>query len=332
MSSLSLRIAKNIEALVDGVSGKALAERAERISEGFRANRPSREVIRNEIDAAIYALMRMPATAAAVETVLDAFGEQVPDFSPRTILDAGAGPGTASLALTEIWPDATPVLCDSHPDFLKLAQRLLAEAAPEIAEQAGVLVGDIARPATALPKADLVIASYSLTELDDAAYQQAALRLWAAAKEALVIIEPGRPRDYRRLMAFRQESIGQGARIAAPCPHAQTCPLVGEDWCHFSVRLPRSRAHLRLKGGALGYEDEKFTYLVLVRPDIDPTPPLPRILAMPDVMKHEIRLKLCETDGTVGIRGFGRRHPEFSRIRRARWGKCVDEDRVKGHQ
>ena len=332
MSSLSIRIAEKIEALVDGVPGKALAERAERISEGFRASRPSSEVIRNETDAVVYALMRMPATAAAVEAVLDAFGERVPDFSPRTILDAGAGPGTAGLIMAEIWPDAAPVLCDSHPDFLKLAQRLLAETAPALADKAAVIAADIARPATALPEADLVIASYSLTELDDAAYQQAALRLWAAAKGALVIIEPGRPRDYHRLMAFRQQAIGQGARIAAPCPHAEACPLAGEDWCHFSVRLPRSRAHLRLKGGALGYEDEKFSYLVLVRPDIDMTPPLPRILSMPDVMKHEIRLKLCETDGTVGSRGFGRRHPEFSRIRRARWGKCVDEGDVNQHQ
>ena len=37
--------------------------------------------------------------------------------------------------------------------------------------------------------------------------------------------------------------IGEGAAILAPCPHAQACPLVEPDWCHFVQRLPRSRDH-----------------------------------------------------------------------------------------
>ncbi len=325
-----------LEALLDGVPGKTLAERAGAISEAYRDNRSSRETISDARDAAVYALTRMPATAAAVAAVFDALDERAPDFVPATLLDAGAGPGTASLVATEIWPEAELTLCDSHKDFLDLAQSLMSGHTANAAARPRFVAADIARPGAPLPEADLVIASYALTELDDAAYEAAAARLWAATRGVLAVVEPGRPRDYHRLMGLRRRVIGEGGRMLAPCPHAGPCGLLcggsNEDWCHFSVRLPRSRSHVRLKKGALGYEDEKFSYLVLARPEIATAPPCPRVLAIPEVAKHEIRLKLCETDGSVGVRGFARRHPEFGRIRRARWGKCVDEGDVKGHQ
>ncbi len=321
VSPLSHRIAAITETLVEGLPGKALGERAARISEAYRANHASRDIIADAADAAVYALTRMPATAAAVEAVLAALAERAPDFMPRTVCDAGAGPGTASLVALESWPEAELSLVDSHPGLLGLAERLFEVEAP--AARAGFVVADIARPDAKLPEADLVIASYALTELGDAAYQTVAERLWAATRAVFAIIEPGRPRDYRRLMAFRARALGQGAQMVAPCPHARACPLAGADWCHFSVRLPRSRSHMRLKGAALGYEDEKYAFLVLARPGVALSAPAPRVLAAPEVLKHEIRLKLCETDGQVGVQGFGRKHPHFGRIRRASWGTLL---------
>ena len=37
------------------------------------------------------------------------------------------------------------------------------------------------------------------------------------------------------------------------------------DWCHFTQRLPRSRAHKQIKGAELPFEDEKFSYVALTR-------------------------------------------------------------------
>ena len=40
------------------------------------------------------------------------------------------------------------------------------------------------------------------------------------------------------------------------------------DWCHFTVRLNRSRVHRLSKSADLNFEDEKFCYLLLSK---DPT-------------------------------------------------------------
>ena len=53
-------------------------------------------------DALAYALARMPATYAAVAAGLNALSEIKPDFAPATLLDVGAGPGTATWAAAEI--------------------------------------------------------------------------------------------------------------------------------------------------------------------------------------------------------------------------------------
>ncbi len=62
-----------------------------------------------------------------------------------------------------------------------------------------------------LPKSDLVTASYVLNELPDAQANTAALALWQAANEALVIIEPGTPVAFERLHAIRATLIEYGA-------------------------------------------------------------------------------------------------------------------------
>ena len=61
--------------------------------------------------------------------------------------------------------------------------------------------------------------------------------------DTLLIIEPGTPAGYARMIALRSQLIASGAHVAAPCPHQAPCPLATPDWCHFAQRLPRSRAH-----------------------------------------------------------------------------------------
>jgi ribosomal protein RSM22 (predicted rRNA methylase) len=89
------------------------------------------------------------------------------------------------------------------------------------------------------------------------------------------------------------------------------------------VRLPRSRAHLQAKGGSLGYEDEKFSYVVLARTPARQRPA--RVLAPPLVTKAGMRIKLCRPDGSAGIATFPRRDKAaYARVRRVGWGDTVN--------
>ena len=84
------------------------AERAAAISKTYRDGGNS-AAIRSETDALAYALARMPATYAADIASLNALCEIRPDFAPTSLLDVGAGPGTASWAAAEAFCIAADV-------------------------------------------------------------------------------------------------------------------------------------------------------------------------------------------------------------------------------
>lgn len=56
--------------------------------------------------------------------------------------------------------------------------------------------------------------------------------------------------------------------ILAPCIGTHRCYLDENDWCHFSLRVERSSLLRRLKEGDKSYEDEKYSYVLLVRKDL----------------------------------------------------------------
>ena len=49
--------------------------------------------------------------------------------------------------------------------------------------------------------------------------------------------------------------------------------LLAPDWCHFTQRLPRSRAHKQIKEADVPFEDEKFSYVALTRARSRGVPP-----------------------------------------------------------
>lgn len=55
-----------------------------------------------EITTATYAATRFPGTFAAIVRVFDELKSRLPDFKPKSMLDFGAGPGTAIWAAQEV--------------------------------------------------------------------------------------------------------------------------------------------------------------------------------------------------------------------------------------
>lgn len=309
--------------LLEGVTRKGLAERAGKISDAYRAGRNSASVVKEEDDAVAYVLARLPATYAACARALYEAALIAPDFAPTSLLDAGAGPGGAAWAALETWPDLVRMtLLDSNRTFLDMAATLAAEAAP-VLRNAERLKADLATP-EAWPRAELVIASYALAEI--AGPRQATMidALWAACEGMLVLVEPGTPDGWRRILAARDGLIAAGAQILAPCPHALACPLSPPDWCHFVQRLPRSRDHRMAKGAEVPFEDEKFIYLAAARPGVAAATRTARILAPPRASKPAIALKLCSPAGVVEEATVSKRDkPAFAVARRLDWGDAL---------
>jgi len=313
-----------LDRALEGVPRKGLAERAARTSAAYRAGRPSAGVIRDAEDALAYALTRLPATYAACATVLGEAARRAPGFAPASLLDAGAGTGAASWAATEVWPKLGAVAwLDASPPFLSLARSLAADGPPALRNADGERFDLTGRGPW--PKAELVVASYALAEIAPDRQASVMNELWAACEGVLALVEPGTPAGYSRILAARTALIGAGAQVLAPCPHAAACPLVGDDWCHFSVRLPRRRDHRLAKGAEVPFEDERFSYLLAARPGIASAARRPRVLAPPRAGKPGVGLKLCGLDGQVEQRQVARRDkPAFALARRLAWGDTVE--------
>ncbi len=308
-----------LDGKLQGFSRSDAAQRSQRISTTYRAGGGS-GTIKSEADALAYALARMPATYAAVAASLNALAEMVPDLAPKSLLDVGAGPGTASWAAAEAFSSLHDfTLLDANATLSRLALDLARDSS-RLAE-CRYLPGEASGNLAEVSPADLVIASYVIGELSEADQRKLADAMWAKARHALVVIEPGTPAGYARILALRQQLIAAGAHVAAPCPHERPCPLIAPDWCHFSQRLPRSQAHRQIKGADVPFEDERFIYVALIR-----TPPASRaarVLAPPDVGKAEIAAKLCTETGVELAKVPRRDKATYASARRWRWGDAV---------
>src|SRR5262249_17663632 len=279
--------------------------------------------IRSSDDALAYAFTRLPATYAANAAVHAAVRDAWPEFVPRTVIDAGAGPGTATWAAAEQFAALEHIrLIDDNPHLRALALSCLQAGNAPALRNATYDHGDILTIARDGASADLVIASYVIGEPAADLLRRFADALWSATAAMLIVVEPGTPAGFARIRALRAHLIAQGAHVVAPCPHDHACPIVDPDWCHFAQRLNRSRAHRQVKGADLSFEDEKFSYVALARE----RPPAPgaRVLAHPRVGKAEVSAKLCTQEGIVTAT-TSRREPERYRSqKRWRWGDAVD--------
>jgi ribosomal protein RSM22 (predicted rRNA methylase) len=308
-----------LEAKLQGLSRIDAAARAALISRTYRDGGNS-GAIASAADALAYALARMPATYAAVTASLNALGETRPDFAPKNLLDVGAGPGTASWAAAEVFASLQSfMLLDANAALRALALDLCRDSAR--LKKMTYHRGEARAALADAEPADLVVASYLIGEIGEAERRTLAELLWNKTRDTLLIVEPGTPPGYARIITLRQQLISSGAHVAAPCPHDGRCPLAAPDWCHFTQRLPRLRAHMQIKQAELPFEDEKFSYVALTRRPVERH--FERVLAQPVVSKIEVSAKLCTADGLNIAKVPHRDKTAYARARRWRWGDAA---------
>ncbi|HUC50839.1 MAG TPA: small ribosomal subunit Rsm22 family protein [Xanthobacteraceae bacterium] len=307
-----------VDRALDGVALGDLAATAAALSQRYREERrDGRPHVATQRDALAYLATRLPATYAAARASLGVVAGAHPDFAPKTVLDIGAGPGTALWAAADCWPGLTDaLLIEASPVFRACGEDLAANTnLPRTTWR----TADICRVIPDDAPRDLVILAYVLNELAPDDRPSVWARAWQATAGVLVIVEPGTPAGWQRILAARRQLIESGAHVIAPCPHVNACPLRPPDWCHFAERVARSRLHRRAKGAEVPWEDEKFSYVAVARqPASDPRA---RVIAPPRKASGRVTLKLCRPDGSAGERLFSRRDGAvYKRASRSVWG------------
>lgn len=302
---------------------KDLSELATRLSEDYRSSRPLERAsyIGTREDALAYAAFRLPATFAAAYFAMAQVKERLPDLNPRSFLDVGAGPGTAMWAATMVWPQLERITCvEREQHMMEMGKKLAKYSNLPSIKQAQWIKADVTFELS-VPPHDVVMASYVLNELPRKDIESFALRLWESAAQLLIFIEPGTPAGFSLIRRVRERLLLRGANVIAPCPHNNSCPIAGDDWCHFSQRLARSRLHRQIKGGTLSYEDEKFSFVCLSR--TPGTGVKGVVVRHPQIRKGHIYLKLCTPEGVEDTVVTRKDKGKFKEARKLEWGSVV---------
>ncbi|TMW68321.1 hypothetical protein Poli38472_005789 [Pythium oligandrum] len=284
----------------------------------------------------VYLAQDVEMTYACAHQAFRQLQAKRPKFAPMSMLDFGAGPGTASWVAKDFYGeslsryrvlepsqsmvDAAEVLLDGFPGLS--VRRSLAEMKREI--QNGL-------------RYDLITVNFVLSEITND-YERVAIMsaLWEllSDKGVLVIVDRGSTWGSHQVRSARQflldcvaEEENENAKILAPCPHQFECAAKGNTWCHFVQRSPRvqyprdattKRWH--------GHKVSKFSYVVMEKREgkVDETPePLARLIRGPLLANRHVHLDLCMPDGELERRAVtkGKSIREAYRAaRKAHWG------------
>lgn len=310
-----------LENQLEHIPGSRLVNDAKNISSRYRAQRTaSRRLVTEKTEVLAYAASRMPATYGAVFSALED-SLLITGLRPKTLADAGAGTGAASWAADALL-DLDSITCIEKEKAMLDTGKELMKYGSDVLRSAMWINADLA--VADIPKADLVIASYVLNELPAEKRKELIIRLWDAAAMMLLIVEPGTPAGYSGIIEVRNMLTEAGAHIASPCPHENSCPKEGNDWCHFTCRISRSRLHRQLKGGEAPFEDEKFSYICFARKNNDIRGM--RVLRHPLVYSGYVQLEVCTSEGIKNIKLSKKDGEKYKKARKAASGTLITEE------
>jgi ribosomal protein RSM22 (predicted rRNA methylase) len=303
-------------------STKRLSQAREELSERYRNRSLDKQFMTSEAHRNSYLVSRLPATFAVVHRVLNEIKTQSPNTPINSLLDLGAGPGTAMWAAQEIFSELHQInLIEFDSHLIKIGQRLASKSTISCLEKAKWHQGNLENDLE-LPKSDIITLSYCIGELKESAWLPLLERCWRATGQFLVIIEPGTPMGFERIRQFRSALLAKGAHLLAPCPHANVCPMSKGDWCHFSARVQRSALHRQIKEGALGHEDEKFSYLIFSK--VKHPHCSDRVLRHPIKRSGHILFTLC-TESGLNQKTISKKTPEpYKTAKEVNWGDILN--------
>ncbi|GBG67858.1 hypothetical protein CBR_g978 [Chara braunii] len=246
-----------------------------------------KRLVYGEKEAVAYLASRAPAVYSSLYRILSEVAMRIPDFRPQRLLDFGSGPGTAVWAASHIWKEeglGEVTVIDHSYAMGRLRDQVFKSLQLKLAGKVvnHATLQNLSRTARGDARNyDMVIASYVLGEVDgDYERMGVVRRLWSHTKDLLVLVEPGTPQGSATIRQARslvlQMEKKRLRRTAGTTAHGGSKSTAMED--DLAAEVPEedngsgftADAHVvapRFDTSAAlrGYEDEKFSFVVLRR-------------------------------------------------------------------
>ena len=318
------------------INKNEIAKNFRNISDRYIGEKRGESLLNQDNEAIAYAIARMPATYSATSVacmhtfeILNIINEE----KYKTLIDVGAGTGAATLAISEHL-DLENILClEREEAMMSLGKVLLAESENPIVKNIKWEKFDINEyqfndnqsSNEEKKNADIVITSYMLNEFDENKVLEVVDKLWIMTNKVLIIVEPGTPKDYKRIMKIKEYLVDKGGSIIAPCTTSGKCELPENDWCNFSCRVERTKLQKDVKLGDVPYEDEKFTYLAISKKSVNVEEEnIARIIRHPIIKTNIVEVKLCQ-NGNIINKTYTKKDKEmYKRMRKAKVGTVLE--------
>ena len=269
------------------------------ISSKYRQEIGGESIISTKEQVLSYISGRMIETAVIVDDVLNKVC-LVSNFKNdiKTVLDVGSGTGSCLWALSNFLNKASVIALEKEELMIEYAKQLNKGLSCDIE----YIQSDVLNKKTEnINSCDLVIESFMLNELKEMDRIKAVDYMCEKANDYIIMVEPGTPKSYERMMEIRKYVLSKGFNLILPCLHGGECGLKN-DYCNFSVRVERTKTSRQIKNGTLNYEDEKYFYLVFRKENKRAGGYSSVILRRPVYRKGCVDLKLCLKEGEIKSR------------------------------
>ncbi len=247
--------------------------------------------------AALYMIARGRPIMGVMEKIISQNLEIFHDV--ESVVDFGGGPGTFLFALSKFKTLSKYTNVERSDSFIGIMNALVEEFLSSSTPHTHVdsMSCNYLKLGTQdIPTNDLCVFSYTLCEC---ANSLASLLCLVENSNMVLIIEPGTPSGFKNIIQARDKLIEKGFSTIAPCTVSNGfCPLRDSesDWCHFVERVDRSRIQRHLKNGVLGYEYEKYTYLLMSKSSVYSDGK--RIISRPHYTKHSVSFDICSEENS----------------------------------
>jgi ribosomal protein RSM22 (predicted rRNA methylase) len=242
--------------------------------------------------AALYMITRGRSIMGVMEKIIRQYPDVFHDV--ESVVDFGGGPGTFLFALSKfktIKNYTNVERSDAFIDILNvLVEEFLSSSTPHTHVDS-INCNYLKLKTKDIPKNDLCVFSYTFCECDNSLISLSGL---VENSNMVLIIEPGTPSGFNNIIQARDKLIEKEFVTIAPCTVSNGfCPLRDSesDWCHFVERIDRSRIQRHLKNGVLGYEYEKYSYVLMSKYPIHLDGK--RIISRPNYTKHSVSFDIC---------------------------------------